>query len=244
MPSLLEPEYADVFNGWKAAPTPAANGLVLKAVRPVIDSAIKSYSSGGDSPLLQSRARRLVLDALPTYDSEKGPLRTHLDNQLRGLRRISTRQDQIINIPEQVQLDNHHLFAAENRLRDWLGRDPTDDELADETGLSLKRLAYVRKAQGGIPEGRLDAIGEADDGDGGIAPAVVASDDDAWNQFVYGSLPAQDRLVMEWTLGLNGKRKLPGIEIARKLGVTPAAVSQRKLRIQRLLDQRRSLGVL
>lgn len=242
MPDLLEPDYAEPFKLWKTAQTPVSNGAMLKAVQPVIDSAVKSYGGGSQSPLLASRARRIVLDSLPTYDSTKGPLKVHLDNQLRGLRRVSAQQNQIINIPEQVQLDQHHVYEAENRLRDWHGRDPTDEELSDETGLSGKRLAYIRKAGGGMPEGALESVSA--EGEDGISPAVVASDDDAWNSFVYGSLPAQDRLVMEWSLGLNGKRKLPSVEIARKLGVTPAAVSQRKARIQKMLDQRQSLGVL
>lgn len=240
--NLLEPDFAEAFNSWKTKPTPAANGAVLKVVRPVIDSAIKSYGGGSESPLLLSRARRMVLDALPTYDPAKGPLKVHLDNQLRGLRRVSAQQNQIINIPEQVQLDQHHLFEAENRLRDWLGRDPTDDELADETGLSFKRLAYVRKAQGGMPEGALEQV--SGDGDDLLSPAVVSTDDDAWVSFVHGSLAPQDRLILEWSLGLNGKKRLPSVEIARKLGVTPAAISQRKARIQAIMNQRESLGVL
>ncbi len=242
MPDLLEPDYAEPFNAWKAKPSPATHGAMLKVVQPVIDSAVKSYGGGSQSPLLVSRARRMVLDALPTYDATKGPLKVHLDNQLRGLRRASAQQNQIINIPEQVRLDQHHLFEAENRLRDWHGRDPTDDELCDEVGLSAKRLAYVRKASGGMPEGSLEKM--TPDGEDAIAPEIVSTDDDAWNQFVYASLPPQDRLVMEWTLGMNNKRRLPSTEIARRLGVSPAAVSQRKARIQSVLDQRRSLGVL
>jgi DNA-directed RNA polymerase specialized sigma subunit len=242
MPDLLESEFAEPFKAWKATPGPATNGAMLRAVQPVIDSGVKSYGGGSDSPLLASRARRMVLDALPSYDPTKGPLKVHLDNQLRGLRRIMTRQNQIINVPEQVQLDQHHLFESENRLRDMLGRDPTDLELADETGLSPKRLAYIRKANGGIPEGALDQV--SDEGGDGISPAIVNSDDEAWNQFVHSSLPPTDQLVMEWTLGLNGRKKLPSTLIAQKLGVTPAAVSQRKARIQSLLDQRKSLGVL
>ncbi len=242
MPDLLEPDYAETFNAWKATPGPATNGAMLKAVRPVIDTAVTSYGGGSQSPLLASRARRIVLDALPTYDPAKGPLKIHLDNQLRGLRRVSAQQDQIINIPEQVRLDQHHVYQAENRLRDSLGRDPTDEELSDDTGLSGRRLGYIRGANGGMPEGSLERT--TGDGDDAYSPAVKASDDDAWNSFVYGSLAPRDQLVMEWSLGLNGKKKLAATDIARKLGVTPAAVSQRRARIQSLLNQRSALGVL
>lgn len=237
----LEPDYAEAFNAWKAAPTPATSGAVLKAVRPVIDAAVRSYGGPNPGPLLTSRARRLVLDALPAYDPTRGPLRAHLDGQLRGLRRAAAEQAQVIHVPEQVRLDQHHVFGAETRLRDALGRDPTDAELADATGLSARRLAHIRKARDGVPEGALKVPGG---GGEEYAPAVADADDDAWTRFVYGGLAPTDQLILEWTLGLNNKPVLSGREVAAKLGVTPAAVSQRKARIQAALDQRRSLGVL
>ena len=240
-PNLIEPEFSDLYNAWKTNPGPATNSAILKAAQPIIESAIKSYGAGSQSPLLVSRAKRMVLEALPTYDPTKGPLRIHLTNQLRGLQRALVQQNQIISVPEQVRLDQHHLFKAENELRDSLGRDPTDEELADYTGLSMKRLAYIRKAQEGMPEGSMEKV--TDDGDDTYDPAVADSDDDSWKLFVYSSLSPQDRLIMEYSLGMNNKKKLSAVEIARKLGVTPAAISQRKSRIQKMLNERQSLGV-
>ena len=241
-PNLLEPEFSDLYNAWKANPGPTTNSAILKAAQPIIEAAIKSYGAGDRSPLLIGRARRMVLEALPIYDPTKGPLKIHLANRLRGLQRAFVQQNQIISIPEQVRLDQHHLFKAENELRDSLGRDPTDEELADYTGLSMKRLAYIRKAQEGMPEGVMERV--TDEGDDLYDPAVADSDDDSWKLFVYSSLSPQDRLIMEYTLGMNNKKKLSAVEIARKLGVTPAAISQRKSRIQKMLNERQSLGVL
>jgi DNA-binding NarL/FixJ family response regulator len=47
---------------------------------------------------------------------------------------------------------------------------------------------------------------------------------------------------MEHTLGLHGKKVLSNQEIARKLRLTPGAVSQRKATIQQLLNQEQELS--
>ncbi len=240
MPDLLEPEFQGVFNTWKSSPSPAASGAMLRAVRPVIDSALKSYAGNSSSPLLLSRARRMALDAMHTYDPAKAGLKTHLLGQLRGLHRVGVQQNQIIAIPEQIQLDKHHVHEAENRLRDFMGRDPTDIELADETGLSPKRLGYIRNAHNGTPEGMMTT----ETGEEGYQPAVRPDPaSDGWVSFVYGSLAPIDQTIMEHTFGLHGRKQVSGQVLARKLGITPAAVSQRKARIQKTLDSRDDLGI-
>lgn len=247
--SLLEPEFHSAFSSWKSRPSLQANGLMLKALDPVIRSAVKSYGGASPSPTLVSKARQMTLDVLPRYDPKQAKLKTYLLNQLQGLRRMSVKDNAIINVPEQVQLDHYHLSRAEDELRDRLGRDPATDELADETGLSTRRIAYVRKLKMPASEGTIlqpIAGGESDDFND---PAVRAArpDDDAraWHDFVLHSLTDPgDRVVLEHTLGLNGKKVLSNQEIAARLGITPSAVSQRKARIQSKLDERQALGIL
>lgn len=191
----------------------------------------------------------MALDALPRYDARQAKLKTFLMNQLQGLRRAAAKDAAVINIPEQVQLDHHHMARAEDELRDRLGRDPSTDELADETGLSARRIAYVRRlkmpaAEGGVLQPLRGAEGD-DFNDPAVRSPTGGDDARAWHDFVYASLtdPA-DRVVMEHSLGLYGKPVLSNQEIARRLGVTPSAVSQRKTRIQGRLDERAELGIL
>lgn len=243
MPGLLESEFEPSFSSWKATPGPGTADSLLKAVDPVISSAIQTYGAGDQSPILRSRARSLTLQAMKTYDPNRAKLRTHLMTQLQGLRRVRAQQGQIISIPEQVQLDQNHLREAHARMRDWLGRDPSDAELTDETGFSLKRLAHVRKAAGGLSESQAQPI-DPETGDYN-QPTIVSPDDDSgWNQFVYMSLDPRDQVIMEHSMGLHGKKILSSKAIAAKIGISPAAISQRASRIQGTLDQRQSLGVL
>ena len=76
----------------------------------------------------------------------------------------------------------------------------------------------------------------------GFMPNVVPDDDgDSWAEFVYFDMDAVNKKIMEWTLGLHGSDTFSNIEIARKLRLTPGAVSQRKQSIQKILNQRQDL---
>lgn len=242
MEPLLEPEFSKPYQAWKDEPTPLATHAMLTALNPVLDSAMRSYGGKKASPTLRSKAKLLALDALGKYDPMKAKLRTHLMVNLQSLRRAATQEGQIISIPERVGLDLYHLNEAENKLRDKLGRDPSDAELADHTGLSRKRLGYIRMAKPGYAEGSLFNQGE----DGGVeqaAPAVQSTNHDAWYDFVYHDLHPIDQLIMEHSLGLHGKPILPKQVIAYKLRLSPGAVSQRAAKIQAQLDKQEDLGV-
>ena len=77
-----------------------------------------------------------------------------------------------------------------------------------------------------------------------VAPGVIDNDATAWNDFVYAGLSPSDQFIMQHTLGLYGNPKLPTGEIARRLRITPGAVSQKAARIQAQLDARDEVNLL
>lgn len=185
----------------------------------------------------------MALDAMKRYDPSKAKLRTHLMFQLQGLRRVSARESQILSVPEQVALDLNNLRQSENVLRDKLGRDPADSEVADHTGLSIKRLTYIRGMHPSYAEGSYQR--PTDEGEDIYQPAVQdKANVKQWHEFVYHDLGPIDQVIMEHTLGLHNKPILQNAEVARKLGVSPGAISQRKARIQGKLDLRDEFKVI
>lgn len=233
----IEPDFAEPYNAWKAAPSPLTTGPLLRAVNPVLDTAIKSYGGKSTSPNLRSQAKQLAIKAFDSYDPRRGTLKTHLLSQLQSLRRANAEEQQIISVPEAVRLDNYNLMQAEAELADRLGRSPSDAEISDYTGLSPKRLEYVRQLRVPVSEGMADNDGNA--------PTVHGLNDDpeaAWREFIYYDLSPTDQLIMDMTLGLRGNDRLPPKEIAQRLGVTVGAISQRTAKIQQLLDSRTDVG--
>ncbi len=240
---FLEPDLAQDFNTWKAKPTPATTGMMIKRLNPTIDRAVAAHVGQG-GPLLKSQARRLAIQALNSYDPAKAGLKTHLMNQLQGLRRVARQQNQVIRVPERVSLDQGRLVEAENMLKDQFGRDPTADELADYTGLSMRRIKHVRSFKPTMAEGTLEGYAEQqDEPGGGFMPAVASTGPDPWLEMVYYDLDPINKKIMEWTLGLHGQKPLSNQRIAQKLGVSPGAISLRKATIQNILDRKQDLGV-
>jgi DNA-directed RNA polymerase specialized sigma subunit len=235
-------EFDDMFDTWRKAPTPENNTQLLGTVQPIIDTAVNSYAGQNASPTLKNKARLMALKALNTYDPQKGNVKTHLLSQLQSLRRAAAQEQNIINIPEQVGLDFQRLAAAENELRDGLSRDPTDDELADMTGLSTRRIKKIRLFNQPVSEGMtaLRAGDSEDDMNTEIASTLpnYTKHTDAWLDFVHGDLSPTDKLIMDMTLGRNGRRRASTQDIAQRLNITPGAVSQRAAKIQQMIDQR------
>lgn len=233
----LEPDLAEPYWSWRSTRTPQTTGRLLKAVQPSIDKAIAVHVGKSD-PLLQSRARRLALGAFDSYDPERAGLGTHIVNQLQGLKRVVRQQRQIISVPERVVLDRSHVIDAENTLKDKLGREPTMVELADHTGLSLKRLRYVNRYRQPVAEGWFSGSDEEDE----YSPAVEGPASSAWLEMVYGDADPTNKKILEWSLGLHGLPQLSNQEIASRLRLTPGAISQRKLSLQRTLDQEKEFS--
>lgn len=240
-PPAVGVDFGNLHTQWLQNPTPQQNTQVLSAVQPIIDTAVSSYVGQNPTPAIKTRAKLMALKALKTFDPKLGNVKTHLLSQMQGLRRLAAQEQNIIAIPEQVGLDFQKLTEAENDLRDRLSRDPSDDEIADYTGLSTRRIKKIRDFHKPIAEGST-VIETSDDyaDSGGIASKIPGqtTEQDAWAEFVYGDLNPTNKLIMDMALGLHGRRKASVQEIARKLNITPGAVSQRAAKIQEMLDRR------
>lgn len=230
----LEPNYKDPFERWQRNPDKHNTGLLLQAIQPDIDRGIAAHVGTNASPVIRSRAKLLALQAAKSYDPQKARLGTHVINNLQGLRRVARQERQVLRVPERVSLDQDRTRLAKQELQDRLGRDPTMAELADHTGLSLKRLNYIRKFQQPVSEGFLmsQASGENDE----WMPAVARQGADPWVELVYSDMDPINQKILEWTLGLHGEPTLSNQEIARRLRISPSGISQRKAKIQSMLD--------
>lgn len=230
-PDLLEPEYAPAVRAYRTDPTPETAAPVLAAVRPVIDEALKSYA-GTEAPTATARARAkvLTLQAVARYDPARAKLRTHLLSHLRGLRRTAERSTAGVYVPEQWRIDARKVDAAYADARDELGREPSDAELADRVGLPLVRVRRARAVPGVL------SGSQAPD----AAVDLTRPDERAWNRWVdgiYHDVDPVDQTIMDHSLGLHGRAVLPANRIAELVNLSPGAVSQRKARIQKQLDE-------
>lgn len=236
--SRLEPDYADAFNTWKTTPNPQTSSAFLSAVRPIIDTAVRPL---GDSPALRGQAKQLVLQHAGTYDPTKASLRTHLMTNLQRLQRISGQQSTPIRIPERAMLQAKSLRDATLNLVDELGREPSDSELANATGLSVRRIAQVRQQPYAMSEGMASHDPEGNPTTGpGVKHETPA---EIWHDFIYSDLSPKDQLIFDYATGRNGRPQLPPGQIARALKVTPSFVSQRLAHVQTRMNELQELDL-
>lgn len=238
-PDMLEDDLRPHYTAWKATPGPATNNAMLKALAPTIEGAIRTHV-GEPNPLLTSRARVMTLQGLPGYDPKRGRLTSYTYNHLLGMKRANRQQTQVIKVPERVAMDKYHLENATKELRATLGQEPTDDQLADTTGFSPARMAKVRGYQSGISEGYMDDTAEGQVFGG--TKSMSRPEKSHWADIVYDGLDDYHKRIMEHTFGLHGKKPLPNHKIAEKMNRSPGAISQAKLRIQRMLDEEHELS--
>jgi DNA-directed RNA polymerase specialized sigma subunit len=228
----LEPEFTQPYQQYTHDPSPENASNLLRSLKPVLTSGVKAHV-GQTNAISNSQAKRLALRAIKTYDPRQSKLSTHIHNNLKGLKRMTRQQTSGLRVPERIVLDHSAMMRAENELKEEIGREPTAEELADYSKFSLARIAKLRRYQPGVSTGMLQS-GEKADQDWN--PAVQQPESDMWNRLVYGELGEIDKKIMEWTLGMYGSPILDNQTIARKLNVTPGAVSQRKAKLQQKLD--------
>jgi RNA polymerase primary sigma factor len=140
-----------------------------------------------------------------------------------------------IRIPTHVVEREQRIARADRELTTRLGREPTDEELAKRTRLSIKHIREARAAPravtsldrplGADNEGTLGEL-VAGEGASPEEEVEVSLREDALYQAL-GKLPAREREVIKLRYGLNGDAPPKSLEeIGRTLNITRERVRQ------------------
>jgi hypothetical protein len=220
---------ATSYSLWNRTRSPEAMDEILKHSRDVIEKGITTYS-GTDSPLMRSRARSIAAQAVKSYDpTAKASLSSWIMTNLQGLTRYR-QQVSPIRVPERVQYELHAVNQAAQELYDELGRDPTPVELADRTGLSSKRIDYVRRFNRSI---RTESDYVDEEG-GTYLPGVPDNSwENVWAEFVYHDLDNINKKIYDMRV----RKGMSVNDIAGKLNMSASAVSQRANKISDMLSE-------
>jgi DNA-directed RNA polymerase specialized sigma subunit len=223
---------ADVFSQWKANPTPDNGAALMTYIDPYIRSAVRRHT-GSDSPVNVGRAKSMMIDAIGRYDG-RASMATFVDRQLLPMQRWAAKHRAGVKVPTSYAQERRKLAQAEQDFETDKGRLPSRAELADYSGISLSRIQKVLSTNlPSLSEKELaTSEGFAQAGDQG-----VEDDGQLWLKSVYYSLNPTNQFIMEHTMGLYGAKPLSNSEIAKKLKISPGAVSQRKANIQKLLNE-------
>jgi RNA polymerase primary sigma factor len=143
-------------------------------------------------------------------------------------------QSATIRVPTHVHERRVKLAGAASRLETTLGREPTREELADATGLSLQHIDEALDAAE-APVSLNRAIGSEEDGEFGdlfADPQALDPADEAVETLrrrsvrqAVATLPERERRIMELRFGFAGEPASLE-QIGRELGITRERVRQ------------------
>jgi DNA-directed RNA polymerase specialized sigma subunit len=218
------PEYQE----WEANPSDENYNNLMGYLKPTIDSGMASYAGGRNS--LRTRANILASESLNTFDPEKASLKTHVFNNLKRLQRYQAERGSVVHVPENVRVDSAKIYRYTLEYKDKTGNEPSNAQIADHLGMSAKR---VQKARYGGEVSESQTV--MDKGD--LPGTQKRTTDQVWADYVYHDLDSTNQKIFEWTLGYGGAPVLSKKEIAYKLKISPAAVSQRSATIRKQLEK-------
>jgi len=141
-----------------------AREQMIKANLRLVVKIARDYEGYG-VPLLDliSEGNIGLIKAVERYDPTKGAkLSTYSAWWIKqAIRRALSNQSKTIRLPVHVVDKLAQMRRAEARFFDEVGREPTDDELAGELGLSARRISQYRRAS--VTPSSLDApLGDED----------------------------------------------------------------------------------
>ncbi|MDX6697356.1 MAG: polymerase primary sigma factor [Solirubrobacteraceae bacterium] len=158
-----------------------------------------------------------------------------------------------IRLPVNVAQRERRIATAERKLATQLGRDPTDEEVAEAADLPVEQVTEMRDVARIVTS--LDRpVGETQEASlGDLLPSEGTSTEEeveiSLTEDVVRStvedLPEREREVIKLRFGLNGDSEpLPLSQTGARLGIAPETVREVERRALEHLAQRRELAAL
>jgi len=228
-------------------PTPAHREAVVMAALPLVRSLIGKLSVPdhllASHEDLESVGVIGLLQALDSYDADRARFATHAYRRIRGSIIDYLRSIDVLSRGKRKKMGA--VRDAMSTLRQMLGAEPTDEDVADFLGMSLDAYhRLLRDAQCRFSLSLSRPVGEEgdqtmldvlpnNDGEAGFE-RVEAASTQAHLQDLIESLPARQQTI----LGLYYKEDLTLREIGEVLDLSGARISQLLGKIQLTLRSR------
>ena len=195
---------------------PARSGArAMSSFLPVVPDPHPAAPAPVPQPAVVGFGQTLALQALDSYKPQKAGLRTHLENNLRGMSRFVNQNKNVARIPEHRALKVSAYKNAVQRLGVELGHKPSQMEIADELSWPLRDVQQMEISLRG-------AVAESE--------AFESSQKvfhDRFNErleFARFVMSPKDKQIVDHLYGLHGKPQLSVAATAAQVGVSPSKV--------------------
>ena len=215
-----------------------ARALMIKANLRLVVKIAHDYKNLGLPVLdLVSEGNIGLMKAVERFDPAKGgKLSTYAAWWIKqSIKRALANQSKTIRLPVHLVDKISKMSRVSSQMSEELGREPTDDELAEEIGLSPRTVSQLKTVA--IRPSSLNApIGD----DESIEFGEIVGDEDAPTPFEFlrdrnlrdelpdllATLDDRERTIIFQRFGLDGARPRTLEEVGKKLGVTRERIRQ------------------
>jgi len=228
-----------------------ARAHMIRANLRLVVKIAQDYSNYG-MPLsdLISEGNIGLMKAVERFDPEKGgKLSTYAAWWIKqSIKRALANQSKTIRLPVHMVDKIAKMRRISAMLTEVLGREPTDEELAEEIGVPRRKLAMLRQASqrptsldAPINEGEATEFGEIISDERAVNPLDMLADKNLHAQLdgLLSVLDERERKIIDERFGLNGRKALTLEEVGREFGVTRERI--RQLQNSALTKMRRAL---
>ena len=258
VPMLSHAQEIDLAKRIEAGDKEAVQQFVLANLRLVVSIA-KRYVGRGLSLLdLIQEGNIGLMRAVQRYDWRRGHrFSTHATWWIRqAISRAVADKGRAIRLPVYVNTALNRVRRERQRLVQEMGRDPTEQELADALGMDVDRLHELEAAPGTpislelpVGEDEEQELGDVLSDETSVSPEEAATTRTMKQEVqdvLEDVLPPRERLVLQLRFGLGNGHTFPLEQVGRQLGITRERVRQieagalAKLRHPKVLERLRS----
>ena len=191
-----------------------------------------------------------LMNAVDRFDPEKGgKLSTYGAWWIKAsIKRALADQSKTVRLPIHMVDKIARIRRIASSLNEVLGREPTNDELAAETGLSSHQVAMLKQAalrptslDAPVNAGEATEYGEIIADEAASNPLDLLSDKNLHDQIgeLLASLDERERRIIDGRFGLNGLKPRLLEDVGREFGVSRERI--RQIQNSALAKMRRAL---
>jgi RNA polymerase primary sigma factor len=236
----LEERHAEIvkhFEQIEERAREATNRMIRANLRLVISVAKGRMDWGVPLPDLIQEGNIGLMQAVQKFDHRRGyKFSTYATPWIwQAVNRAANDQSRIVHLPGHVVDDLTKLWRVKNNLPQKLGRQPTEKELASETGLASDKVESLLKMIAGVPVSLNKPVGEdgSEIGDF-IADRTIAQPEEQSNEILLKeglsktleSLTPRERRVIELRYGLNDEYSRTLAEVGTELDLSKERIRQ------------------
>ncbi|MCX6874837.1 MAG: RNA polymerase sigma factor RpoD/SigA [Verrucomicrobia bacterium] len=217
---------------------PEARVQMIRANLRLVVKIAQDYASYG-MPVtdLISEGNIGLMKAVERFDPDKGgKLSTYAAWWIKqSIKRALANQSNAIRLPVHMVAKIAKMRRIAVLLTETLGREPTDEELADEVGLPRRKLTMLKQASqrptsldSPINDGESTEYGEVIGDERATNPLEALSDKNMFGELdgLLDILDERERRIIDVRFGLTGCMPLTLEEVGRQFGVTRERIRQ------------------